>query len=101
MKYTLTIDGTAEELSAILNDLSGTDNKIKKQEPFVEPEDMPAGNNDDGEDEFATLRAAVAKQSQAGKKEGVKKLLAKYKVTKLPELKPAQYKKFTDEINKL
>lgn len=95
MKTTLHIEGTPEELRVILDAMaSGITTTDTEEEPVENDEPSE-------EDLFKEIRTSVAAKSQAGKKEQIKKLLAKYKVTKLPELTTAQYAKFLAEVNKL
>jgi hypothetical protein len=95
MKTTLHIEGTPTELIGMLKLL---ENGVDDSE--IETEET-SSNEPSDEDLFNDLRKSVAAKSQAGKKEQIKKILAKYKVAKLPDLKPEQYAKVKADVDKL
>lgn len=102
MKTTLHIEGTPDELGRILKAINGkVDTSQEHEAPDETEEPEEAEQADEDESLFEQIKKTVAAKSQAGKKDAIKALLAKFKVTKLPELKEAQHQKFLTALNSI
>lgn len=109
MKYTLMIEASEpHEIVALLANI-GAKPEVAEEKPARKtkakpaPEPEPEEVDDDPEEEITIekIRATAATKSQNGMKEEVKALLAKFKVARITDLKPAQYQKFYDALNDL
>lgn len=115
MEYQLTIVATSmEELNGIIAKLNGEEvaeetaspAKNKKQKPTAEEDPAEETAEDDltGEADEVTadsLRSKISQLAQAGKRDDVKKVLAKFKAATLKDVKSTDYVKFDQELDKI